>query len=768
MAIAPCNGRIIFQQITVMRLKLSVKIVLSILITIVIILTSGFYIVVKEARKSIISDLRQQANVLGDLVQEDVTDAFIEINDETFLLQELVEQAKLFENILWVEIFNREAVVIAHSIKERVGHPPLPIHEKYVKNVMKNGLPITEEDQGRQRFDKFLPLKKGKKEKEEIIGVAEFVMTLKPGNHDPEKKIDAIAAIMLPVAQGMLAELQNAIAYIQDLTEHLGTLSTIKNVEIINLDNMIIAHTEKEQTGRKTDRLNEEYIKKVLTTKESFIEEAFDKDRYIRFMPYFKDAVNGERHLGGVILMGMDLEPVKRQLNVLERRFFTVGFIITAGISIILILLLRRTVLLPVFRLTSAVKDMTAGNLNRQVKIRSTDELGQLGEAFNEMSQDLKRSRESLVQSEQNLKEAQKIAHLGHWMYTIAEKRLYWSEELYNILELDERHNSPSYETFYEIIHPKDRKLVKSYHEKYLTEKKSFDFDHRLLMKDGRIKYINEKFRLEFDSEGNPLRSFGTILDITRQKEAESLVLKAKEEADIAHRAKTEFLANMSHEIRTPMTSIIGAAEMLLLKERDEKEKELIEHLVRSTNILLTLINDLIDLSHLEAGNVNLKELDFNIKEELGKVIDIYHKVTEEKGIKMLCEIDPHLPPAVKGDAVRLRQILLNLLGNAVKFTHEGEISVKADCPHKLLPSEDINVLFSVKDTGIGIEKEKLEMIFEQFSQVDGSSTRLYGGTGLGLSIVKRLVEIMGGEICVESKKGEGTVFSLRIPFKVV
>jgi len=750
-----------------MKLNLSAKILLSILITTVIILSVGFHIIVSESKKDILLELEEEANIIGDMVQDKTTEAFEEIDNELFLLQQLVEQARLFEGIMWVEIFNKEAFVIAHSFKERVGKKPLPIHEEYVKEVMRSGKPISEKDKKRKRYNKFLPLKAMDDGKEQIIGVAEFVMTMNPGSLDHNKKIDAIAAILLPVAQGMLMEWQIASAYIQRMVEQLGQLANIREIEVLSSESIIIAHTKKKSIGMKPLPSHEIYINETLKTGNPVTEKNFKNNTYNRYMPYFVNSGDGKHQLRGVIVMRMDLKPVMARLGDLETRILIIAIIIMSVISITLILLVRKFILHPISLLTSAVKSMATGNEDIRVNISNSDELGQLGKAFNEMTRDLKASRKSHLISEQNLEEAQKIGGLGHWTWDIPENNLYWSDEIYRIFELNVNSQIPSNELFNQLVHPDDRALVKGFYETAFNDKKPCDFDHRLLMKDGRIKYVNEKLRIEIDATGKPRRSFGIILDISEQKEAEALLIKAKEEADQANKAKTEFIANMSHEIRTPMTSIIGISELLLEKQRDEKEKSYIEHLMKSTHLLLSLINDIIDISNLETGRLKLKEVDFNIKEEMENILDIFLPKTNEKDLKLDYHITPAMPLRLRGDLIRLRQVIINITGNAIKFTEKGKIELSIECA-KSVPQDGLfPVLFSIRDTGIGIAEEKLETIFEQFSQVDGSSTRLYGGLGLGLSIVKRLIELMGGEICVESKVKEGTVFHIKIPLKV-
>ncbi|QXE89650.1 response regulator [Geomonas subterranea] len=295
-------------------------------------------------------------------------------------------------------------------------------------------------------------------------------------------------------------------------------------------------------------------------------------------------------------------------------------------------------------------------------------------------------------------------------------------------------------------------------------KRESFEMEYRLRRHDGEFRWIMDIGRPFKAVDGSFAGYIGYCFDITDRKEAEMALVLARESAEAANRAKSDFLANMSHEIRTPMNSIMGMSQLLAFTELTPEQKEYVEGIMGSSEGLLAIINDILDLSKVEAGKIDLELHNFSIRRSINDVIKSQMSSVLGKGLFLRPEVAEDVPDTLVGDQLRLKQVLFNIVGNAVKFTNEGGVTVSVSLQEE---RGDVAVLkISVTDSGIGITPDAIERIFSPFGQEDSSTTRKYGGTGLGLSISSKLIELMGGRIWAESLKNAGSSFHLLIPFR--
>jgi signal transduction histidine kinase/CheY-like chemotaxis protein len=380
-------------------------------------------------------------------------------------------------------------------------------------------------------------------------------------------------------------------------------------------------------------------------------------------------------------------------------------------------------------------------------------------------------SKAELEEERNRLNEAQAIAKVGSWQLDLNTMKVTLSKEASRIFELElieDSTSNSSYEIYRRKIHPEDLAQCDEMFHRAQLEKKGFSFHHRLICSDGQIRNILclcEVVNASGDAAGYMK---GTVQDITERKLVEKALSEAKEKAEESNKAKSRFLANMSHEIRTPLNGILGLTDVLLGENVQEDHRKYLELIRDSGENLAQLINDILDLSKIESGTLKLESIPFDFREAINTNINPYKFLAEQKGLTLSCLIDGSIPDKIIGDPTRISQVLINLIGNAIKFTAAGSIQVIFSVIDRKL--DDIVVQGTVKDSGIGIPKDKQDTIFQNFTQVDESVTRKYGGTGLGLSIVKSLVNQMNGEVTVSSPVDTvtniGTVFTFRIKLK--
>ncbi|MGA1285010.1 MAG: ATP-binding protein, partial [Prochlorothrix sp.] len=428
--------------------------------------------------------------------------------------------------------------------------------------------------------------------------------------------------------------------------------------------------------------------------------------------------------------------------------------------------------------LTHSTQKLAQGNFQVPIRPSQIQEVATLTQAFKTMAAELEQA-EQLRQDYQNalkqevaektaaLQEAQEIAQIGSWSLDLEHTVITGSPELFRLFGLDPSLGTIDYLTMLRLIHPDDRPSVATAIQQTIEAGGFYVVDYRARQPDGSYRYHEGRGRRERGEDKTVKWLVGTAKDITDRKVAEQALFQAKETAEMAKKTaeeatetKSSFLASMSHEIRTPMNGVLGMLELLQKTNLDEQQR-FQTHLAQSSAVsLLALIDDILDFSKIEAGKLELEQIEFNLYDCIGATVQALAMKAEEKGLSLVLDLSQVTFSQVIGDPVRLRQILTNLIGNALKFTDRGEIVVRG----QWLQGEDGDWFQgSVQDTGIGIPADRQADLFTAFSQVSTSTTRQYGGTGLGLAIVQQICQQMGGDIQVQSQEGQGSCFTFRL-----
>ncbi len=378
-----------------------------------------------------------------------------------------------------------------------------------------------------------------------------------------------------------------------------------------------------------------------------------------------------------------------------------------------------------------------------------------------------RRSEAALREANERFQVVARATNDAVWDWNLETDHLWWNEGIQILFGYPAAEVQQDIHWWSNLIHPEDVERVEASLQSLMESgEQMWSNEYRLRRYDGSYAYVLDRGYVIHDEHGKAVRMIGSLLDLTERKEVETELQRAKEAAEAGNHAKSEFLANMSHEIRTPMNGVIGMAGLLLDTNLDPEQRKYAETVRLSAERLLTIINDILDFSKIEAGKLDLETNAFEVRAVVEEVADLFAETAQVKGLELASRVEHEVPAMLRGDPGRLRQVLLNLVGNAVKFTEVGEVVLR--CGLVNVSGGHAVIRFEVSDTGIGITEAECERLFKPFMQADSSTTRQYGGTGLGLAISKQLVALMDGEIGVMSKKNQGSIFWFTVPLETV
>ncbi|MDX2315183.1 MAG: ATP-binding protein [Gammaproteobacteria bacterium] len=511
-------------------------------------------------------------------------------------------------------------------------------------------------------------------------------------------------------------------------------------------------------------------------------------DHLVRKVDIIFDTDADQQKVGELVVM----LTVDHLLSTMKARLLWDGVLATALVIAVLgaaIVAYRRSVEIPLKRMLDAIEKAQKDDTPIPVSWESRDEIGELITAFNVLqarvsahqtaltrsrdkleedvrirTADLQSLNDALREGTQSLAKAEEVAHIGHWRWHLNDEHVDMSTTLCRLYGVDPDRFEATFESIQAMYHPDDAQIVKAALDKVMSDGESVEFEARIIRPDGQERWLISLGQGERNDTGQVVSLFGVSQDITERKISETLLGTAKDEAESANRAKSEFLAMMSHEIRTPMNGVLGLIGLLLDTSLDSEQRRFTEMARESGENLLAVLNGVLDLSKLEAGKLELERSDFSVAELMAGVLDLLGASARKKDLWLHYEPAEDVPDHVRGDAGRLRQVLLNLVSNAVKFTDKGGVSISVSKSSELV-TEGVRLHFEVTDTGIGIPETKQARLFQPFSQVEASHASRYGGTGLGLTISKKLVELMNGQIGFQTRSGNGSSFWFHVDF---
>ncbi|WP_371325090.1 response regulator [Dechloromonas sp. ZY10] len=540
---------------------------------------------------------------------------------------------------------------------------------------------------------------------------------------------------------------------LQELLDAQKAYSELRYAVIVDLEGRVLAHTDASYRGRYLADLPERVDGYLLAQTGELVD-------------YLHPVSFSGQHVGWVRL-GLGQAEARQELHNLRQGALLYA-LLSLGLVVLIVVVLVQRVTRKLYAIEDVVGRVRGGDMNCRVEVVGDDEAARLALAFNDML-------ERLSERARELRDMHRVVQMSEARFRSIFERsntgIVFADASGMLIDFNPafsqmmRGYTPAelhQLNLAQLSHPNDREREHGYFREILAgTRDDYRIEKRYCLRDGEVLWVDLAVSALRDEAGTPLYFVGVVVDVSHRKHAEEGLIEAKQAAEAANRAKSEFLANMSHEIRTPMNAIIGLSRLVLDSPLSPQQRDYLGKAHDSARALLVILNDILDYSKIEAGRLDVEYQPFVLDHVLQRVADLFSAQLEEKGLELFFSIAPGMPQDLIGDATRLTQVLVNLVGNAVKFTERGEIelAVSGECDR----DDSLQLQVSVRDTGIGLSAEQSESLFQPFTQADSSTTRKHGGTGLGLAISRRLVHLMGGEISVNSILGAGATFSFHV-----
>ncbi len=491
------------------------------------------------------------------------------------------------------------------------------------------------------------------------------------------------------------------------------------------------------------------------------VETRFYTDEWGTWLSGYAPFYDSQGRRAGVVGADIAVSRVKEY----ERHLLVLSAAILGGTLLLIVVagyVSGRRISRPIVEIQQGAERIGSGDLSYRIEMDRGDEIGSLAASFNTMTSRLERSRSQLEELARKYRGIFENAMEGIFQTTPDGQIITVNSAMAKLLGYDSGAEVCEALTAPDLYaKPEERQAVV---KALLHDGRIRDHALQFRRKDGGAVWVELSAHLFRENDGETVIE-GMVRDITERLERENAE-RERQAAELASKAKSDFLANMSHEIRTPMNAVVGMTELALRTPLTPKQRDYLTKIRSSSRALLGIINDILDFSKIEAGKLSLEHVDFQLQEVLENTVNMVSHRAAEKGVELLASIAEDVPCSLRGDPLRLGQVLINLANNAVKFTERGEVEIRVerDSQPKQTPNGNgVALRLSVRDTGIGIPEDKIDMLFESFTQADGSTTRRFGGTGLGLAITRRLVEMMGGTVEVRSREGLGSTFIVRL-----